>query len=531
MNVKDVENIANSLSFAVIPEAGKLATKATTKLVTSKSLADQFVAKKAEIKPSVISEEAVKEVPTTTVKYNPNIGFAPVEYAEKSLPPEEQIARAEVLHRVDPNLTVDPNVIEGRGKDRSTDYDVSKTDTPKGNLIAEKFKEEKTALNNYGEKLIESLGETKDTGGVGLDEQSSYKRGNSTLNYFKDLENHFDESISKIYKERDEIAKNIPVSGENIKSALSDDVTLSLGENDKLAKASTAKLKQLGMMDKDGNMLPSDGYKAEKFRQWLNEDGVWDYKNKTLHKKLKDAVDNDVISTIDPNIPLYKEARDLHGLMKDTLENPNGIASILESSGPKGINRKVDIEKINKSIETMGVDQFTHIIDTINKAPPELKESAQKSLSAIKSHFLNKAHEGFQKSANAGTKFLKDNNEVMARLFTPEEMAKINDYNAAAHILKTDTGYKGAAVQKINVDQSLTGKLTDQFYKKGGAIAAEKVTGGLSGGVFGAIAHEAIGNRQAREASKKLEKLNEQNLENKKAGFTNLTNMGKKEQK
>ena len=97
------------------------------------------------------------------------------------------------------------------------------------------------------------------------------------------------------------------------------------------------------MMDKDGNMLPSDGYKAEQFRKWLNEDGVWDHKNSVLHKKLKNAVDTDVISTLDPNTPLYKEARDLYGLKKDTLENPNGIASILESSGPNGINRRVDV--------------------------------------------------------------------------------------------------------------------------------------------------------------------------------------------
>ena len=525
--VQDVENIANSLSFAAIPEAGKLATKAATKLVTSKSLADQFVAKKAEIKPSVISEETAKEAPTTTVKYNADVGFAPAEYAEKALPLEEQTARAEVLHRIDPNLKVDPNVIEGRGKDRSTDYDISRTDTPLGNLTAEKLKEEKQSLTNYGEKLIEDTGDR-----VGLDETALYKRGKSALQYFKNLETHFDNAISKIYNERDSIAKDIPVNGQNIKTELTDPVTLSLGENDKLARASTAKLQQLGMMDKDGNMLPSDGYKAEQFRKWLNEDGVWDHKNSVLHKKLKNAVDTDVISTLDPNTPLYKEARDLYGLKKDTLENPNGIASILESSGPNGINRRVDVEKITKAIETMGVDQFSHIIDTINKAPPELKASAQKSLSAIKSHFLNKAHEGFQKNANAGTKFLRDNNEVIARLFTPEEMAKINDYNAGAHILKTDTNYKGAAVQKINVEKKLPTKMAEQFIKKGGAVAAETLTGGATMGVLGAMAHEALAGSQSRREVRNLEKINKQNLEKKKAGFTNLTDitkMGKKD--
>ena len=36
---------------------------------------------------------------------------------------------------------------------------------------------------------------------------------------------------------------------------------------------------------------------------------------------LKDAVDADVISTLDPNTSIYKDARDLFGLKKDTLEN------------------------------------------------------------------------------------------------------------------------------------------------------------------------------------------------------------------
>jgi hypothetical protein len=524
MNVKDVENIANSLSFAAIPEAGKLATKAATKLVTSKSLSDQFATKKGQttVQGKIAPTETVAAAPATTVKFNPNVGFAPAEYAEKSLPPEEQTARAEVLHRIDPNLKVDPNVIEGRGKDRATDFHVSKTDTPQGNLIAEKLKEEKAALNNYGEKLIEETGDR-----IGLDEQASHNRGTNTLKYFKELENHFDESISRIYKERDEVAKTIPVSGENIKSALTDAVTLELGDNAKLAKASTAKLKQLGMMDKDGNMLPSDGYKAEQFRKWLNEKGVWDRSNAKLHSELKRAVDEDVISTIDPNTPLYKEARELHGLKKDTLENPKGISSILESSGPNGINRQVDIQNIPSAIEKMSVEQFTHLIDTINKAPKELKESAQKSLSSIKSQFLNRAHEAFQKSANAGTKYLKQNNEVMARLFTPEEMAKINDYNAASHILKTDTGYPGAKVQEINLEKKLPTKMVEQFIRKGGAVAAETLTGGTTMGVAGAMAHEALAGRQSRKEARSLEKIHKQNLEKKKAGFTNLTDMTK----
>jgi len=524
----DVENMIQTLSFAAPEVAGRIKAKAVpavSKFLEERKMTPEEMKGQFEAKGGKTQAEVVSEIPKGTAKpYEAARDFTPVEYAENVLPKDEQIARAEVLHRIDPNLKVDPSVIEGRGKLRATDYQLSKTDTSEGNLIAEKLKEEKRALNNYGERLISESGGTS-----GLDETSNYKRGNNQIEYFQKLETHFDNAIKKIYTERDKLAKDIPVNGENIKSALTDDVTLSLGDNQKLANAANAKLKQLGMMDKDGNMLPSNGYTAEQFRKWLNEPNVWDRQNAVLHRALKGAVDEDVISTLDPKSPIYKEARDLHGLKKDTLENPNGISRILDAEGPNQINRKVDIEKIPNSIAGLGVDQSTHILNTINNAPKELKPLAEKARSEIKSQFLNRTHEAFQKSPNAGTKYLRDNKEVMTRWFTPEEMSKINDYNSAAHILKTETGYPGAKVQEINIEKRLPTKIKEQFIKKGGAAISEVLTGGHTFGMAGTTTHEAIGGHYARKEAKALEKLHKQNLEKKKSGYVNLNDiLGKK---
>ena len=523
------------IATEITPSAEKAAQIASTDTPTY--LRKQFAEKQAREQPTTVETAPIEITPQVatenTVKYNPSVGFTAAEYnAEKPLPKQEQMNRLEVLNRIDPNLTVDNNVVEGRGKDRSTDYDHSQKDTPLGNVLSEQFNKEKTSLNNYGEKLINNLGPAKDseglgTGGVGLDEASSYVRGKTALDYYQKLETHFDNAISKIYTERDSIAKDIPVNGQNIKHELTDPVTLNLGENAQLAKASTAKLQQLGMMDENGNMLPSNGYTAEQFRKWLNEPDVWDYKNRGLHKKLKDAVDADVISTLDPNTSIYKEARDLWGLKKDTLENPKGIASILDASGPNGINRKVDIEKITKSIETMGVDQFSHMIDTIDKAPPELQVQAQKAKAAIKSQFLNKMHEQFQKNANAGTKFLKENNEVMSRLFDHNEMEKINDYNAGAHILKTDTGYKGAATSFERANRGLLIGAAQEVIKKGAGLAAEAPFGGAAGGILGMMAHNKVSNYFEKGNLENLAQQKENLARQKKEGFTSLSSMNK----
>ena len=543
---QDVEHMITTLGVAVTPEvgarakvglnkAGEIATsigaKAGEAVTNAKTaIADQFAAKKANQAPEV----SIQEVPPaatpeyiaekgTARPYEPGKEFQELKYDEKVLPIEEQQARLQVLDRTAPGLRVDPNVIEGRGKDRATDYQVSKTDTPEGNLLAEKLKEEKLAKTAYGERLINESGGT-----YGLDESANYKRGRNTIDYFQKLEKSFDDSIEKIYKERDAQASNIPVSGQNILSALTDEVTLPLGDNAGLAKSATAKLKQLGMMDKDGNMLPSNGFKAEQFRKWLNEPNIWDSKNAVMHRNLKNAVDADVVSTLDPNTSIYADARNLFGLKKDTLENPNGIAKILDAEGPNGINRKVDIEKIPNSIAGLGVDQLTHIIDTIDKAPPALKSQAEIARSEIKSQFLNRTHEAFERNANAGTKYLKDNKEVMSRLFTPEEMAKINDYNSLAHILKTDTGYPGSKVQEINIDKRLPTLAKEFILKKGAAGLASAVTGGHTMGLAETMAHGAMSERIAKKDLAKTEKLRKEAFEKKQKGFTNLKDIGTK---
>jgi hypothetical protein len=476
----------------------------------------------------IVETTATKELLGSAKPYDPTKEFSEIHYSESSLPAEEQQARLETLNRIDPDLKVDPNIIEGRGKERKSDYDLSLTESPEGNVLSEKEKEYKNSLNKYGDKLI------KDTGGtLGLDEKANYTRGEETLGYFQKLENHFDKKLTEIYSERDKIAKNIPVNGENILNSLNDEsLTARNSDSEGLARAAKAKLKSLHMMDDKGNMLPSNGMQAEKFRQWLNEKNVWDSKNAGLHRALKDSVDADVISTLDPNTSIYKDARDLFGLKKDTLENPNGISKILDAEGPNGINRKVDIENIPNSITKMGVDQFTHILDTIKNAPPELQTAANKSLSQIKAHFLNQAHEAFQTSANKGTSYLKSNREVMTRLFSPEEMSRIHDYNSGAHILKSDTGYKGAYVQKISIEKRLPRKVAEQMLQKGASIAAEALTGGKTFGGAAGLTHEYIGGKIAKSEAKTLEKIHKENADKKRAGFTNLQdimNAGKKE--
>jgi hypothetical protein len=465
----------------------------------------------------------------TSKPTTPESPFSEVKYAENGLPLDEQYSRAQTLNRVlGADHTADLAAIEGRGKERATNYAASNTDTATGNFLKERFADEQKRLADFAERQIKNTGGT-----VGLDESTVYKRGNTILKPLQDLETHFDNATRKIYAERDAIAKDVPVEAQNIMKVLGDEsLTLANTETIGLTNIAKARMKQLGMIDKDGNLLPTDAKTAENFRKFLNEN--WDRKNANLHRQLKEAVDNDVIANLDTNTPLYKDARALVELRKNTLDNPNGIAKILDAEGPKGINRKVDIEKIAQNIANMPVDQFTHVVDTLKNVPAELQPQAGAALSEIKAQFANRVAE--QKTPRQLTKYMNDNREVMNRLFTPDEMANLRDYHNAVHILATDTGYKGAAVQKINVEQKLGSKIAEHLVSKGAALTAggitEVATGGVTAGTAGGAAalatNELLGQRAARKRAAAESKAEQKAFENTQKRFVPIQDLVKK---
>jgi hypothetical protein len=439
--------------------------------------------------------------------------FKPVEYAESGLPLDEQFARAKAMQRVlGEDHAADLAALEGKGKERATNYQTSKSDTPLGNYLSEKFKDEQRRLQAFADQQAQRTG-----GIVGLDESAKFKRGEAILDPLKKLEDYFNKETKKIYEKRDSQASAIPVESNNILKVLNDEsLTLANSETIGLSKIAAARMKQLNMIDKDGNLLPTNAKTAENFRQFLNEN--YDRKNANLHRALKIAVDEDVLANLDTNSPIYKDARSLVELRKNTLDNPNGIASILEESGPNKINRKVDKEKISQNIANMSVEQFTHVIDTLKNMPPELQVAGNQALANIKSQFASNIA-ALANQPKQLTKFMNDNREVMPRLFSADEMGSLRDLHNVSHILKTDTGYPGAAVQKINVEQKLSGKIGQQILQKGSAAAAEFATGGSGFGLPALATHEIIGAKLEKGKQKKIEKAEAEAFKNAQSRF------------
>jgi len=512
---EEAKMIGGAIKQAAKPIISKVQDK-LSKGVSAEQAQAQFEAKGGK------STEAIPESQEKlgTAKPVPEDSpYSEIKYSKNDLPYEEQQARAQTLAKVlGSDHAADMMAVSGNGKARATNYQLSKTDTPQGNFLKERFDEEARRLNDFAEKRIE------DTGGTaGLDESSVYKRGHTILDPLKGLDDYFNEKTRQIYAQRDAIAKDIPVLAENIKNVLNDEsLTLMNTDSIGLANAAKARLQKLGMMDKEGNLLPTNAEKAENFRKFVNEN--WDPKNRNLHKNLKEAVDQDVLANIDQSTPLYQDARALYALRKNTLDNPKGISNILEAEGPNGINRKVDIEKIAPNIINMPVEQFTHVINTLKNMPPELQPRADRAIGEIKAQFANNVAELVNKSAknpNALTKYLNGNKEVMSRVFSPEEMQNFRDLHNAAQILKTDTGYPGAAAQKINIDQKLMGKIGSYALGKAAATAGNAI----AGPVGAIVADQALGKLSARRAAKLAQKAENESMKKAQSSFVPLSEL------
>jgi hypothetical protein len=410
---------------------------------------------------------------------------------------DQQLNRAKILESVG----VDPNklrrsALTGDGTAGSTDFQTAKLDTPAGREMRAIIEGEKTAITNHADSLVAQTGGTH-----GIDQSALYARGNTILAPLDALKQWFDNRTSALYKAADERAQGVPTNLSNFSSVLNDASELTNSDRVHLQGAVNAYIKKLGMASDDGS-IAGNAQQAETIRKYLNEQ--WSPQNSRLVGKLKDALDEDVTSAAGSDI--YSEGRQIRALRGQTLDNPNGIAKLMDSSGPEGVNRSVPVEKIADSLTGMPVDQFSHVIKTLRESPPELQSQSQAALNEIKAQFANKVHsigssQQGQWNAKGVTKYLQNNAARMAQVFTPEEMAQFRNLNDAGHILAKDQSYPGAAVQGHNlVTQGVATGLPAFGAAVGGFVAGPP--GAAVGSVAGRMAGSSVENAAAMKAVK-----------------------------
>lgn len=416
----------------------------------------------------------------------------PEQFAKLGSP--EHVNRASILQRVGIE-EARRSAIEADAKGGATDYQTSKLDNAAGNFMRSVLDKERGALTNYAEKLVTETGGTR-----GLDEAARMTRGNTIIAPLDTLKQYFDRSISALYKEADARAQGRPTSLETFSQTLADDSMLTNSDRVHLRAGVQAYLKKLGMEGENG--AAGTVAQAETVRKYLNEN--WSPQNSKFVGALKDALDNDVTKAAGEDI--YKQARAMRSMRAVTLDDPKGIAKLMDAAGPEGINRAVAIEKIADTVTSLPVEQFKHILATLKNVPAEMQPQAQAAIAEIKAQIANKilekgSSQQGQWAAKSVSQYLQANAEKLGTLFTEKELASIRDLNDAGLILAKDQSYPGAAVQEHNlVRRGAMAAL------RSGATAAGSLVGGPAGAALGGIVGDQMASKVGAVASENAAK-------------------------
>lgn len=519
---------AGTLSKPSIAQAGQKVAKVAEPLVKRFEELKANAPKVAEAAPKVAEPvivqagEKVVETPNVT-KPTAEKPFVEYNYSkEGNVPSNEQASRSEVLKRIGLQDARESSVL-GNGKQAANEYTTSNLLTPEGDFYKQQFANERSALENQARRIAEKTG-----GSFGLDEQSLYNRGQSIATPFDEYKKLLETEMKNNYQLADAKAAGKPaVNLSEFQDVLGKSSNFSVNDSFKSLKSGLIDhLKEEGIMDKSGKLRPITVREAENIRVYLNSN--WNHERSGLIGKIGQAIDGDVTKVAGEN--LYRQARDARIKIARVLDDPKGVAKVMDYDPKNPMNRSVAFEKIADTVEKMSYDQQAHLIKTLKEMPESLQPQAQQAINEIKAHIANKIYQEGSKTqgqwnAKNVTNYLNKNSKKMRLLTEDKEIAQmISDLNAAGHILKHDQGYKGSAVQTHNlVKLGAVPALTAIGGTVGGALGGAVGLPGI-GATIGAGMGATKGIRIAEQASlkgakKRMINLNEQSGKNKITDF------------
>lgn len=413
------------------------------------------------------------------------------EPVEGGLPDTAAGPRAEILKRVGLDTARD-SAISGDANASATDYQMSKFDEPAGIQAKAQFESERAALQNHAENIVKQTGGT-----LGMDEDTLHARGQTIAKPFDDLRTWFDQQTKRLYGEAEARSGGAPVTNlESVDALLKSPKfrnSLLAKDQGSLLNAVESQLEEFRKGNPQG-FTPSS---AEEVRQWLNQ--IWTNDNAKAVGQLKDAIDTDVLKGAGEDI--YRPARAIVQQRKATLDNPKGIASLMDADPQSPVNRVTPHVKVADTLMRLDPAQFENVVKTLREMPEELQPQAQAALSELRAHFANKlldagSSTAVQWNAPAVGKVLKTNSSKLQMLFAddPQALQAIQDLDSAGRILRVDTSYPGAAAQAANaMKRGFMSRAVQHVSGKAGA-AVGSIFGPL-GAAAGAAAGESVGGK------------------------------------
>ncbi len=362
-----------------------------------------------------------------------------------------------------------------------------------GAEMRDQFELETQKMSDYAQGIANELG-------VEL-KKAPIDRGSLIISPLEQYAQAFKQRISSLYKAADEVAaQSGRIQLNNFQNTLGKNSMFATSEAVALRKGVRSYLKEQGLIDKDGNILPMNAQQAEAVKQYMTP--LWDRKNANAYSALRDSLDDDVISVLGEQV--YGPARALRTQYSNIFEKPTSIAKLLDIDGPEGINRAVSKEKVADFIASKARTdqaQFKRIIDTLDGiSDPSLQPLAQNAIKEIRGSILDDIFKGnlndqmvWSNNPQALTKALAPYGGKLDAILGDATANRLRTLKAGSHILqKVDQNPSGSATTKANLEGI---KGAGFFQNVGRAMptgASGAGLGAMALGPAGAVAGAAI---------------------------------------
>lgn len=472
--VQDVENIANSLTFAAAPAISKGIGRVIGKGVgaVDEAITGQFEKRKA-------------------------------------MQPEETISDNEALLKKVGVEHIRKSAVNENPKEATSQYLTSKAEKGLyGQGMTEQLTHEKEAVSGHFNKLENELGGTIPRTGTQFEITDKMDAGKVIREAAEDALNKHNEKTTQLYETARLEHGDKPVELSKLNEFLKADENFTYTQEQNLQKGIQNFLKRQGLLDEKGNVRPMNIAQSESLRQFVNS--KYNYETKNLGGQLKGLIDEDVFSNVGGQT--FETARKHFQVGKEIYDNPKAMSDLLNV---EGTNQKIPTEKILNKITTLPESQFGHMINVFKETG---KTDALKQIQTSLVNRIKEAGQSAQGEPWNGRAAAKERAKLSEKLKvafedSPEILQNIDEGIRAGELVSIDTKYPGAAVQ------------THQLRGKLGAIAVKGSTalGAKIGGVPGAMAGEHIGEK----ISSKFYKTKQGKLLEKEIKYNKLSDIGK----
>lgn len=390
----------------------------------------------------------------------------------QDVPTKEQAVRANIVNQImgDNAGSVRSGVITGNENTLRDEYTAAKSpnQTPSTQALKAQIANEQQALTNFAEKRIEATGASPV---IANDEERGRIINDALYGPEDSLSSYLKNAKNAIYDQAKIIAGDKPIQTQHVDSLFSDpqfQAGVKLANNEGVFSGAQDLInlaRNTGFRDpvSGETYAPNSVAAWDAVRKSLNSQ--WSPSNSYVIRQINGAIDKDIAAT--GGQELYKLGDRIHQTEK-TLLDSKGIGSVLGDYDVNGVKTGPSLESIPKKLNSMPLDQWQHIHDTLDdlsrgkirgapegmpKVPTEVMQAAAQAKAEMDGSLARSVYEAGSNKAgvwnqNSVNKVLNSSvGQKIMKNFPPDEIQAYHTLNYGGQIMPGVHSYEGAGLQ------------------------------------------------------------------------------------